>query len=492
MPAYSTPSTHAIDSLPSLNSVARWIRATYQAPFQDPPAAESVRDMERFRRSSLLRIISFSVTLVLLTVSLPAVLFVQAQADTIGLWSLLILLLAGIISLIFNERGAISAAGSLYLYGFFLSIYVYIIFTPFGLDAMTLAVYGLINALLFLGGLTCAPKALLPHCGLVIVISSVILLLTPHNHAVALGTTTSLPVLVTFLDASYLLTTFLCWLAQRSGRVGMMKLAATLEQEKQLVALKDLFIVSANHELRTPIMTLSNNLELVSRTLDRVDPEQRQEMLERALRASRELKDILRNVLDVGVSEAEVSKQLRLEDLSVRSVVQQALDTFDPREVGEPWLEKQTLKSRQVSLDIAPDLMMHADGGRTRQVLVNLLSNALKYSEASAPIAISANLLESDGRREAGKPPIPAGTWVQIQVRDWGLGIPLGEQALLFQRFVRLARDTASATRGTGVGLYLCRVLVQAMGGQIWIESKGIPGMGSVLSFVLPTIQSHR
>ena len=229
----------------------------------------------------------------------------------------------------------------------------------------------------------------------------------------------------------------------------------------------------------------------MSRTLDRVEPEQRQEMLERALRASRDLKDILRNVLDVGVSEDEVSKQLHPEDLSVRAVVQQALDTFDPRELGEPWLEKTTLKSRPVSLDIAPDLAMRADGGRTRQVLVNLLSNALKYSEASAPIAISANLLESDGQRETGKPHIPAGAWVQIKVRDWGLGIPPREQALLFMRFVRLARDAASSTRGTGVGLYLCRVLVQAMGGQIWIESTGVPGMGSVFTFVLPAAPSN-
>ncbi len=149
------------------------------------------------------------------------------------------------------------------------------------------------------------------------------------------------------------------------------------------------------------------------------------------------------------------------------------------------------MKSRPVSLDIAPDLTMRADGGRTRQVLVNLLSNALKYSEASAPIAISANLLESEGVREQGKPLIPAGAWVQIKVRDWGLGIPPREQALLFMRFVRLARDAASSTRGTGVGLYLCRVLVQAMGGQIWVESNGVPGMGSVFTFVLPAAQSN-
>jgi signal transduction histidine kinase len=486
MSAYSAPRSHARDPLSPFRSLARWLRSTYQAPFQDPPDAQNVKDLERFRRSSLLRIITFNITLALLIVSLPSLLFIQVHVDTTELISLLILIAAGVVSLIYNELGKITVAGAIYLYGFFLAIYVYIIWTPFGRDAMTLAIYGLINALLFLGGLTCSQKALLPHCGLVIVITSLVLLLTPPGHAVSLGTTTPLPVLIAFFDVSYLLTTFLCWLAGRSGRVGMMKLAAILEQEKQLVVLKDLFIVSANHELRTPIMTLSNNLELASRTLDRVDPHQRQEMLERALRASRDLRDILHNVLDAGVSEVEVTRQLQVADLNVRAVVQQALDTFDPRELGEPWLENTTLQSRPVSLDIAPDLTMRADSGRTRQVLVNLLSNALKYSEESTPIAISASLLKSEGRQEPGKLHIRAGDWVQIQVRDWGLGIPPGEQELLFTRFVRLARDAASATRGTGVGLYLCRVLVQAMGGQIWIESEGVPGMGSVFTFVLP------
>jgi len=191
------------------------------------------------------------------------------------------------------------------------------------------------------------------------------------------------------------------------------------------------------------------------------------------------------------MTEAEVKKRLQMEALGVRGVVQQALDTFDPREIDEPWLERTKLKARPISLDISPDLIIHADGGRTRQVLVNLLSNALKYSEATAPIAISAHLLESTGRAVPGKPLIPGGWWVQISVRDWGLGVPPREQPLLFMRFVRLSRDAASSTRGTGVGLYLCRTLIQAMGGQIWIESSGVPGKGSVFSFVLPTAQEY-
>lgn len=486
MPAYSPTQTTAAASLPF--SITRWIRATYQAPFQNAASSLSVRDLDRFRRAALLRIITFNLTLVASVWMLVTVLLFQAgNAGTLALG---ILILAGLLSLGCNARGWVTFAGGLYMYGFLLAIYLYIILAPPELDILAIALYGTVNAILFLGGLAFSQRVVWPNGGLVILVSSLLLFLSTLYQKPAPGATTTLPTLMLLIDGSYLLTTFLCWLAGRSGRVSMIKLATILEQEQQLVALKDLFIISANHELRTPIMTLSNNLELVSRTLDRVSPEERQEMLERALRASQDLKGMLSNVLDVGVTEAEVKKHLHLEALSVRTVVQQALDTFDPREIGEPWLELTKLKSRPpISVYIPPDLVIHADGGRTRQVLVNLLSNALKYSDASAPIAISAQVLEATGEQVPGKPLIPTGSWVQINVRDWGLGVPPREQPLLFMRFVRLSRDAASSTRGTGVGLYLCRMLIQAMGGQIWVESTGVPGEGSVFSFVLPAAQ---
>ena len=111
---------------------------------------------------------------------------------------------------------------------------------------------------------------------------------------------------------------------------------------------------------------------------------------------------MLSNVLDVGMTEAEVKKKLHLEVLSVRTIVQKVLDTFDPCEIGEPCLELTKLKSRPISLYVSPDLVIHADGGNTRQVLVNLLSNALKYSDAASPIVISAQLLEATGEHVWG------------------------------------------------------------------------------------------
>ena len=75
---------------------------------------------------------------------------------------------------------------------------------------------------------------------------------------------------------------------------------------------------------------------------------------------------------------------------------------------------------------------------------------------------------------------------VEIQVRDYGLGIPSEQIPLLFHRFVRLPRDLASNVVGSGLGLYLCQNLTEGMGGRIWVESPGIPGQGSTFHVQLP------
>ena len=77
---------------------------------------------------------------------------------------------------------------------------------------------------------------------------------------------------------------------------------------------------------------------------------------------------------------------------------------------------------------------------------------------------------------------------VQVSIQDQGLGVPPAEAQQLFQRFVRLRRDIAGPVRGTGVGLYVTRSLVEAMGGRIWVESAGVPGEGSTFHFTLPSV----
>ena len=102
-----------------------------------------------------------------------------------------------------------------------------------------------------------------------------------------------------------------------------------------------------------------------------------------------------------------------------------------------------------------------------RQVLLNLSVNALKYSPRGTPITFSAQLVND------------AASNVIISVIDKGNGIASQDQDRLFQRFVRLERDLNSVIRGTGLGLYISRRLVEAMGGKVWVESSGVLGEGA-------------
>jgi signal transduction histidine kinase len=279
---------------------------------------------------------------------------------------------------------------------------------------------------------------------------------------------------------------------QRVGQ-SIDELARARELEHELASLKDQFIIYANHELRTPIMALYNSLELLDIATQRGEGSERHaRLLQRALTSGETVIRLLRNVLDTGTIEMQTPR-VEVNPVPLEPLVRAALETFDPREIGEPAIGLDTYQSRGVKLEIPADLVVVADEARLRQVLINLLSNALKYSEAGTPITITAvefDDLPQEGAR--GRPrhhsqrPAAASGMALVSVQDHGLGVPPRDAPKLFNRFVRLERDIAGSVRGTGVGLYLCRVLVEAMSGRIRVESSGVPGEGSTFSFTLP------
>jgi signal transduction histidine kinase len=114
---------------------------------------------------------------------------------------------------------------------------------------------------------------------------------------------------------------------------------------------------------------------------------------------------------------------------------------------------------------------------RLRQVLMNLCTNALKYSPVHSPIGLSARVITEHNQER---------DYAIISISDKGKGIAPEDQGRLFQRFVRLESDVNSPVRGSGLGLYISRRLIEAMNGKIWIESSGIPGEGSTFHVQLP------
>lgn len=267
------------------------------------------------------------------------------------------------------------------------------------------------------------------------------------------------------------------------------------EREHELATLKDQFIIDVNHELRTPIMALYNYLEVLDSLGKRGNQELRAQILQRALTSGDAVLRLVTNILDTSTLEGQVP-HLDLQPVVVAPIVREVLQTFDPREIGEPDGSLGEQEARPVSMHIPSELMVWADEGRLRQILVNLFANALKYSAPGMPIEVTASIPPSSPSalahqrwaRGAKTSQTPGVEQVQFNVRDRGLGVPPDDIPKLFNRFVRLERDIAGPTRGTGVGLYMCRVLVEAMGGRIWVESSGVSGEGSTFSFTLPTV----
>jgi signal transduction histidine kinase len=248
------------------------------------------------------------------------------------------------------------------------------------------------------------------------------------------------------------------------------------ERAEQLDDLKDQFITSVNHELRTPLMTMKSYLTLLTDPAVQAPEEKRRDMLTRANRSCENLVYLVQGILDTRRIDQEAGN-FTPEQINVLAATQAALTLIDPREADPA--------SRQIAINVPARLMVWGEQVRVQQILTNLITNAIKYSPAGTPVSVQARVVTERAHRlladKSGSRQM-----VEITVQDQGLGIPSEQQALLFRRFVRLPRDIASTVRGTGLGLYLCRVFAEAMGGSIWIESSGIPGEGSTFYVRLP------
>ncbi len=242
-------------------------------------------------------------------------------------------------------------------------------------------------------------------------------------------------------------------------------------REKELDRLKDRFISNVNHELRTPIMSLQGYLT-IAREMGKQGELQRQgQILDRGMLALGNLSSLVESVLKVRLLEQDGSK-LSLVPVEVRDAIDQAILLLDPREMGE--------RERPLRLDLPPGVSVMAQSEKLMQVLLNLLSNACKYSPPGSPIDIRARLVPPRGKDAP---------MMEISVRDYGLGVPPEQIPLLFGRFVRLDRDLASAVVGSGLGLAITKSTVEAMGGTIWVESRGIEGEGTTFFFTLALAQ---
>jgi signal transduction histidine kinase len=225
---------------------------------------------------------------------------------------------------------------------------------------------------------------------------------------------------------------------------------------------KDDLISLVSHELRTPLMAINGYLEILQKYQAKLTPEKTRDFIERSLQATSELaylSDMLVQVLQFEAGQLAP----RFSAVALAPLAHAAIEQCDL-----------LLAGRTITEAIAPDLVVRADAMALQQILRNLLSNAIKYSPQGGTITLSAQR---------------AGEMIAIAVRDEGIGIAPERLPHLFQRFARV-HDVGQwpAIRGTGLGLYICRQLVTAHGGQIWAEST--PGQGSTFHLHLPSSPS--
>jgi len=233
---------------------------------------------------------------------------------------------------------------------------------------------------------------------------------------------------------------------------------------KEAERLKDEFIAIAAHELKTPMAAVkgyANMLVRHSQGDDAATLEPWQiEALETIDQATNRLVELTEDLLDVARLQAE-RIQLHSEPHDLIALVRRVVKRF-----------RLASDRHTLSLVAADEFVVATlDVRRTEQIVGNLLSNAIKYSPEGGPVIIT---IEQDERERVAR----------LSVRDSGIGIPASQQSLLFNRFARADNARERGITGTGLGLYLCRELVELQGGRLWFTSE--EGCGSTFYVMLP------
>jgi len=222
--------------------------------------------------------------------------------------------------------------------------------------------------------------------------------------------------------------------------------------------MKSTFISIISHELKSPVALIKGYADTLRREDAHWDEKTLRESLDVIVEESDRLNQLIDNLLDASRLQAGALK-LEFSYLRIDELAEKEVEKFRTQS-----------KEHLFAVDFPADLpLVRGDSERLRQVLDNLLSNAIKYSPQGGLIKVG-GWADDD--------------WVYVYVSDEGIGIPKEEQERIFERFYRAESALTPRTRGAGLGLYLCKAVVEAHGGKIWVESE--PGKGAKFIFKLP------
>ena len=244
---------------------------------------------------------------------------------------------------------------------------------------------------------------------------------------------------------------------------GVVYAVRDVTEERALETLRSDFVATASHELRTPMTSISGAARTLLRHGEGLPPHRHRDFLEMIVAESDRLARIVDQILVASRIEAgkiDVSFQRCDATGIARSVVEAA--------------KHRAPSGIELHLDAPGSLDVDCDPDRLRQILGNILDNAIKYSPDGGDVRVELH---------------PEDDTVRFVVQDEGMGFEPSAAEAIFERFYRLDPQQTRGIGGTGLGLYIARELVRRMGGRIWAESER--GRGAAFSFVLPRVREH-
>jgi len=241
------------------------------------------------------------------------------------------------------------------------------------------------------------------------------------------------------------------------------KYAEQLEQAnirlQEMDRLKSVFLASMSHELRTPLNSIIGFTGIILQGMSGEVNEEQRKQLTMVKNSASHLLSLINDVLDI--SKIEAGKvELSLEEFSLDGVV---------REVVEPLSPTASEKGLEVLTEVPEDITLFSDRRRVKQVLMNFVSNAVKFTDQGS-VRIAARVLGDDN--------------LEVRVIDTGVGIKKEDMKKLFQPFQQIDVSLTKKHEGTGLGLYLTKRLVALLGGDI--SAKSQYGRGSEFTFIVP------
>jgi signal transduction histidine kinase len=225
--------------------------------------------------------------------------------------------------------------------------------------------------------------------------------------------------------------------------------------------MKTNFLSLVSHDLKTPLAKIQAMVERMRREiqLPQEDRSDWREIVDSIENSNNEMKSFITSILNISKLESQ-KVILNMKSNDINLLIQQSLKRLNP-------LAQQ--KNLEIVLSLDPLFSIECDEDLIRQVLNNLIDNAIKFSHPNSKFIVRS-------REEEG--------FVRVEVEDFGPGIPKDQLPLMFRKFSRFLRPTQEQVKGTGLGLYLSKYFIELHGGTIRVKS--IEGQGTTFSFTLP------